>query len=415
MKERGKPFEKGNQLAKKSEKVHMFFASLPRHAIPEFREIRSQDWIKYGKDNIYPEYLLKLSMRSAKHNAILTGKQHFISGNGWIQDGDEDAGLQRFIDHPNKKETLDDILDKIAFDLEIYGGFSLEIIWNVGKTKIASISHIDFKDLRSSKDNSLFYFTKDWAKHDIDDLKPTPNPQENDDWNNKLLPFDPKNKKGKQILYFKQYRSGLDVYPIPEYIGCMPYVELDYEIANFHLNAIKNNFVGGYWINFRNGIPSLEKQREIELLLTNKFTSTGQAGTMVVNFSDFGKEPEFKPLQQNDMDKMFDILNKTVRQEIFTGHKVTSPNIFGVETEQSFGSRTEIRDKTEIFQNSYVTPKQNIIERIFNRLAEINGLPPQLKIQPIEALVEQLSERAFIEAATKEELRERLGLNPKSE
>lgn len=415
MEQRGKPFEKGNQLAKKNTgSVNMFFSGLPRHTIPEFRETRGKDWIEYGKDNIYPEYLLKLSHRSAKHNAILTGKQHFISGNGWTIDGEENAGLQAFIDRPNKKETLNDILDKVVFDLEIYGGFSLEVIWNRLKTKIASISHIDFKNLRSSKQNSIFYFTKEWAKYDLDDLRPVFYPNKNKDWK-RILPFNTSEKSGTQILYFKQYRSGLEEYPVPEYIGCIPYIETDYEISNFHLNAIKNNFVGGYWINFRNGIPSDEKMKEIEKGLKEKFTGTDRAGGWVINFSDFGKEPELKPLQGNDMDKMFDILNKTVRQEIFTGHKVTSPNIFGVETDQPFGNRTEIREKTEIFQNSYVTPKQNIIERVFNRLAGVNGLPQTLKIQPIEVLTEQLSEQTLKEISSEDELRSRIGLEPKKD
>lgn len=412
-KPRGKPFEEGNQHAKKKDIVNILFSNIQRHTIPEFSEIRGKDWMGYGKDNLYPQYLLKLSQRSAKHNAILTGKQHFISGNGWVVDGEENAELQAFIDNANKNETLDDILEKVALDLEIFGGFALEIIWNKLKTKIASISHMDFSYLRSSKKNSLFYFTRHWNDkgRDNDNLIATLNPQDNKDFE-RILAFNPRSRIGKQILYFKQYRSGLEVYPVPEYIGCVPYVEMDYEIANFHLNAIKNNFVGGYWINFRNGIPEKEKQREIERAINNKFSGTDRAGTSVINFSDPDKAPEFKPLQQNDMDKMFDILNKTVRQEIFTGHKVTSPNIFGVETEQPFGGRTEIREKTEIFQNSYVTPKQNIIERVFNRLAGINGLPMNLKIQPIETLTEQLSEQALLQILSQDELRERIGLEP---
>ena len=105
----------------------MYFGHMTKHTIPEFREINNQDWINYGKDNTYPQYLWKLSQRSAKHNAILTGKQHYIVGQGWTIDEDgltpeEVSALQGFIDSANAKESLDDILKKVVLDNEICGG-----------------------------------------------------------------------------------------------------------------------------------------------------------------------------------------------------------------------------------------------------------------------------------------------------
>jgi hypothetical protein len=47
----------------------------------------NKDWIKYGKDNDYPDYLITLAERSSTHRAIVTGKVDLILGKGMGSDG----------------------------------------------------------------------------------------------------------------------------------------------------------------------------------------------------------------------------------------------------------------------------------------------------------------------------------------
>ena len=67
---------------------------LDAHKPPQFKEVKGKDYIAYGNDkdwkNRYPDYLLHLYNRSAKHNAIVNGKADYIFGNGWAVD---DKGL----------------------------------------------------------------------------------------------------------------------------------------------------------------------------------------------------------------------------------------------------------------------------------------------------------------------------------
>jgi len=49
--------------------------------VPTFVEPKSSQrlkYVKYGENNNYPNFLLTLFNRSAKHNAILTSKQQYI-------------------------------------------------------------------------------------------------------------------------------------------------------------------------------------------------------------------------------------------------------------------------------------------------------------------------------------------------
>ncbi len=58
------------------------------------------------------------------------------------------------------------------------------------------------------------------------------------------------------------------------------------QVANFHNNNLRNNFWGGYLINFNNGIPTPEEQGDIERQIKRKFSGTDNAGRFVVTFND---------------------------------------------------------------------------------------------------------------------------------
>ena len=380
------------------------------HTVPEFIEVRGKPWIYYGENNNYPDYLINLFNRSAKHNALITGKKEYITGNGWLvnEAGLSDTQLAQvtaFTRQVNTEESLEDILEKVALDLEIFGGFALQVIYTKGTGRLAEIYHIDFSKIRASNDATFYYFSNDWSKYH----------QSLEDTGLKgFNPFNPAKPVGTQLLYFKEYRPKLEVYPIPDYIGCIPYIEMDYEIANFHLNNIKNGFWGSFMINFNNGIPTDEQQRDLERMLKNKFTGSDNAGRFILNFSDDKtRAPDMLPMQLPDIDKQFTLLNDSVQQEIFTGHKITSPMLFGIKTAGQLGGRDELREASELFQNTYINHKQQLLNRVFNSLLEANGIHTNpLKIIPSSPISWQVPDAVIATAMTKDEVRENIGLKP---
>ena len=380
------------------------------HKVPTFKEARGKDWILFGDEgeykNRYPEYLLNLYRRSAKHHAIINSKKDYVVGQGWSvnKEGLDTMGLarlQQFIQEPNQYESLNDILEKVALDYELYNGFALEIVYNQLNDKIAAIYHADFARYRSNEDGTKYYYSEDWKKHN-------PVVEEID-------AFNWKEPSGKQLLYVKGYSPDCKYYPLPTYLGSTGYIELDVEIANFHLNAVKNNFVGGTIVSFYNGEPTLEEQEEIERQIKDKFTGTDNANSIVLNFADSRERGvEIQQLNGNDFDKRFDILNKTVQREIYAGHSVTDPALFGIKEDGIFTSRNQLVDSFELFQNTYVNGRQQFIERVFNDLASIQGLSNRLFIQDTEPISIQFSENTVVSVMTQEEIREKIGL-PKLE
>jgi len=376
------------------------------HKVPTFKEARGKDWILFGDEgefkNRYPEYLLNLYRRSAKNHAIINSKKDYVVGQGWgiDKEGLDTMGLarlQQFVEEPNQYESLNDILEKVALDYELYNGFALEIVYNQLNDKIAAIYHADFARYRSNEDGSCYYYSEDWAKH---------NPVVE-----KIDAFDWKNPSGKQLLYVKGYSPDCKYYPLPTYLGSTSYIELDTEIANFHLNSCKSGFVGGTIVSFHNGEPTLEEQESIENQIVSKFSGTDNANSIVLNFADSKERGvEIQQLNGNDFDKRFDILNKTVQREIYAGHQVTDPALFGIKEDGIFTSRNQLVDSFELFQNTYVNNRQQFIERVFNELAALQGLKNCLYIQDTEPISVQFSEATVTSVMTEDEIREKVGL-----
>lgn len=375
--------------------VPMGFAN-DRHKTPQFLETNATKFVQYGTDdkyyNAYPQYLYELFNRSAKHSAIINGKCDYIYGKGF-----KDTVIR-----PNPDEDINQLMRKCVKDFEIFNGFALEVIWSKAYGKIAEIRHLPFMRVRTNATSNQFFYSKKW------DIKRRPQDSEI----TIIDEFNAKNPVGRQLLYVKGYDAANSVYSLPEYIGAVPYIETDIEIANFHLNNIRNQFWGGQMIVFYTGVPSEDEKATVERDIKKKFSGSDNAGKFVTVFADSKERGiEVIPITSNDLDKQFDILNKTVQQEIFTAHRVTSPMLFGIKTEGQLGGRSELMDADELFRNVYVNSRQQIIEETFSKLFSINT-PVELKIENTSIIKQQFTENILMQIMSKDELRKQIGLEP---
>jgi hypothetical protein len=376
--------------------------------LPVYKEVKGKDYIYYGEKNDYPNYLLRIYNNSAKNNAIITGKVDYICGNGWtVKAEDEMQKAKAFglIDRINtKQESLNELTKKLVTDLSIFGGYYLQVIWTKGTGEIAELYHVDYYKVRTNADNSEFYVSDNWIKND--NVNPRPDFET-------YPAFDPNNTTGTQILYFKEYRAGANTYSLPDYRGAISYIELDISIGEYHLNTINNGMFSSKLINLNGGKVSQEEEDRIERQFKDKFSGSKNAGKFMLAFNDSKEnEPSIIDLSGTELDKHFDLLNKTVQQEIFTGHKVTSPMLFGVKTEGQLGGRSEMREASELFQNTYVNSKQQALEEVINYLLKFNDIIAELEIKKTEPISFQFTEQIISTNMTQDEIREKLGLAP---
>jgi hypothetical protein len=376
------------------------------HKVPVMLENKAGKYITYGAFNEYPYYLLDNYRRSSKHNAIVNGKVNYIVGGGW-QPGEkmtveQQARYAKFFDGLSEHDDLNDITEKLVLDLELFNGFAVAVTWNKMGT-IAKMEHIPFEKIRVDKDERMFQVA-DWYDDAMIQLYPKIGDVE------KIPAFDADNRIGKQLFYYRVYAAGVKSYPLPEYMGGLAWIEADVQVANFHNNNLRNNFWGGYLINFNNGIPTPEEQGDIERQIKRKFSGTDNAGRFVVTFNDdVSKAPTLEPLTPSDMDKQFEILNKAIQSEIFISHRVVNPMLFGVKTEGQLGGRQELVEAYELFKATYINDRVRKVERMINYLGSFNGVEG-MELIPVEPITERLSEAALLTIMTPEELREKAGL-----
>ena len=373
--------------------------------VPMFIEQKGKEWVKYGESNNYPQYLVLLFNRSAKHNAIITSKQLYITGKGVEIDqadmqGDDIVKLQAYINAPNQYETLNDLMKKTVLDYELFGGFYLKVVGKKGKDGVAEIYHVDYCNVRSNEDNTEFYLSSEWINEQGDENS---NPKDI-----KTLPaYDINKKQAESLFYLKAYRPNLNTYTLPDYIGAVPAIITDAEIANYHRAEIQNSFKGSKFITFVNGIPSDDEMKKTERMLKAKFAPTDNAGAMVVDFADDkDRAAIIQDLSAGDFADKYNALNNTIQQEIFVGHKITSPMIFGVRVEGQLGGRAEMIDAFNLFTNTYVEPRQQVQERVYDLFAPVKG---KIKIKPIEPIMASFSEQTLMQILTKDEMREVIG------
>jgi hypothetical protein len=224
---------------------------------PEYRERKGQGYIEFGDRNDYPEYLLDLFNKSAKHNAIVKGKVNYITGNGW-KAAEGDLVADAFIRQPNPYETLAELTRKVSLDIEIFGGAYLEVIWSQAGGNLVSVSHVDYTKIRSTSDNTSFFYKKDWTDR-RGEIKPVP-------------AFNTSVRQGRQILYIKEYRPGLDAYALPGYLGSLNYIESDIEVSKHVLGNAQTGFSASKLITLPNGEPSPDEKRIIDNRFRDNFS-----------------------------------------------------------------------------------------------------------------------------------------------
>lgn len=370
---------------------------IDKYKTPDFYQEKNKKYVNFGSDNLYPLYLVDLFNRSAKHNAILTGKQTYVYGSGL-----KIEGVWDLFANANRFDSMDEIFNKCILDKLLYGGYALQIIWDRVGESIAEIYHMDFSKIRSNVDNTEFYFNNDWA-----------------DPRSKLKSykvFNPEKKQGAQIYYYRDYRPAVTTYPLPEYIGAIPYIECDVEIANYHRSNLHNEFFFGGILSFNNGEPTQEEKDDLVRRLNRRHKGTDNAGRWIINFSDrVDNAPTVIPIQPNELDKQFDLLNTQVQEEIFVAHKITSPMFFGIRVEGQLGGRSEMIDSFKLFEQNYVQPIQRHFEQLFNYLANTSGSTAVIEVKPLEMFKPTFTEQTLLQIATRPEMREMAGLSPEPE
>ena len=316
---------------------------------PIEKEIRGKDMISFGENNDYPNYLYSLFNDTATLKSVINGTVDYVCGDEIKSNvtSMSDAEMSEFI-------------RQLAFDIVVYGGAAVNVLRNrIGG--IAQAINIDYRNIRSDKENTKFYYCEDFGKKYARTDKCTVYPKFDKDATN--VP--------SSILYFKTTK--FTTYPTPLWSAATIAAEIDKKINEYHLNSIDNGFAASAIINLCNGIPDDETKKDIEEAFNEKFTGSANAGRVIINYApDKEHLATIEQFQTDDFDKKYEALSKRVKQEIFTAFRCT-PTLCGIPTENNGFSEERYDEQFKIFNRTMVKPIQlkckAIVEKIFGENA----------------------------------------------
>jgi hypothetical protein len=364
-----------------SDQVKMTSLSFKKDYIkPDEEKDKQLGFIKWGKKNNYPFFLVDLLNGSAWHAGIIKNKTYYIAGGGIeIVSGN----MQPFIDNQYSEFDMNEIAELLAYDYEIFGGFCVIGTWNRDGSRVAVWEHLDLDLVRVDASERMYYISDDW----------TAMQQSAEKTNLRSIPaLDINNKTGKFIIYYKdpvkRTKTEQGIYPKPPYYGGITAIQTDVDISRFHMHEIANSFKGGTMISFCDGYPETQEEAEnIKAQVKGRTQSVEDAGEIIITFSDNkDKAPIVQSLNGNDLDKRYETTENSVQQNILVSHSVVAPSLFGVAPEGSFNA-AETADLFEVFKRTYVDARQRRLEWMLNQMSELGGYIGQVKLKDVSPLV----------------------------
>ena len=359
-------------------KSDLSIVNLSTYTSPVVKEVRGKDFIEYGEDNNYFQYLIDRYNGSPTNNAIINGVSEMIYGKGL----DATNSNKKPNEYAQMKSLFNnDCVRKLCYDLKLMGQCAIQVIYSKDRTKIVQLEHMPIETLRAEKCNEKgeiegYYYFSDWSKYKRgNELK--------------RIPAFGTSNEGLEILYIKPYRAGFKYYSPVDYQGGTQYAELEEEISNFHLNNILNGLAPSMLINFNNGTPDPEQREMIERRIYEKFSGSSNAGKFILAFND---NPEtaasIEPVQLSDAHQQYEFLSNESSKKIMVSHRIVSPMLFGIKDDTGLGNNAdELKTASILFDNLVIKSFQGLLIDAFDKILAYNDISLHLyfkTLQPLE-------------------------------
>lgn len=335
----------------------------PREKVAQGRD----GLVEWGDGNVYPEYLTELYDNVPTLQSIIDGTVDFIAGDDAsilpLRDGMTSGAMNL------RGDTIAEQLRDIATDLNLYGGFALQVIRG-RDGRPSEVYYIDMRRIRTNKDNSVFWWCEDWTRRAAHETVRYPVYIPFLDWG--TLDEDGRNLHASSILFVKSVRR--KVYPVPKFASAVKAGEIERGIDDFHLNSLDNGFTSSQIVNFNNGDPGDQMKEQIEDEFTEKFSGHANAGRILFswnNSKDTATTIESPTVE--DFGDRYKALSERSRQQLFTAFRA-NPNLFGIPTEGNGFANEQYEESFRLYNRTAVQPMQRMICDAYDRIYGQQGV-----------------------------------------
>ena len=372
---------------------NLHIVNLSQYNKPQIKEDKRKNWVAYGDDNNYYQYLIDLYINSTTNNAVINGISNMIYGKGLdaldsSTKTDEYAALKSIIHN--------DCLKKVSLDLKLLGEASFQVLYKDGK--VIRAEHFPRQTLRAEKYNDdgdieAYYYFPDWGK-----IKPTDKPE-------RIAAFGFGNGKEPEIKIVKKYVSGYDYYCPVDYQGGLAYAELESEIADYLINDVQCGFSGTKVVNFNNGVPDREKQLQIKSDVLGKLTGSRGEKVIIAFNNNAESKTTVDDIPLTDAPAHYEYLSSECATKLMVAHRVTSPLLLGIrDGNNGLGNNAdEIRTASLLFNNITIKPYQDLIIECIEHILSVNEISLKLYFKTLQPLEFIETDNAITDEAREEE------------
>jgi hypothetical protein len=359
---------------------------LNNYVKPVLQENKSKNWVLNGVNNSFYQYIIDRFNGSVTNHSIITAYTHLIYGQGLFAKNASSKPTEwaNFKTILNSKD-----LRKIVSDFQLFGEASVQVIKSKDRKRVTGIFHLPKQYVVPSLENEEgeiehYFYNKDWGKPKLAE---------------QFSAFGTSNDES-EIYCIKPYSAGKNYFTDPDYLPALQYANIEEEISNFYNNFLLNGLSAGYLINVPDGQTlTAEEKDSFERQIKAKLTGSPNAGKFVLNFASKDSEITITAFPVNEsMHKQWEFLSNEARQQIMTGHFLTSPMLAGIKDNTGLGNNANELDEAESqLLKRVIAPKQFPIIEAIDEIISFNNMAFDFYFKPLSevqdtAMPTQLSE-----------------------
>lgn len=332
--------------------------------IPEPIEITGKnEWISWGSDNLYPQFLIGLYYNSSIHGGIINSKTKYIFSDGIDYKGTDLSKWELIKKNGNAPYSFNEIAAFCVKDFELLDTFCVLFRLNP-ISKFYDMHHVSAELVRIGEDQEYFFYSENWKDRtqtfEKTGFKKIKNINDFQRGDKEVMLYVSSKAKQFQMASGKLTKN---TYPIVSYSGAISSIMASIEMNQFSYFEAVNSFKSGTLISVNNGVPNSEDERKHILKeLKEGATAKNNQGGITVMFSD-GKErePTISQINSNDMPQRYLLAKESIVDDIMVGHSVISPSLFGIKTPGQLGGGAELETAYSLFITNYAGERQKTI------------------------------------------------------
>jgi len=354
---------------------NLHILNLAKYEAPVIEESKKNEWVTYGENNSYYQFLIDRYKNSTTNNAIINNISRLVYGKGLSA---VDASRK-----PNEYAQMMSMINaddmrKVVLDFEMLGQAAFQVHYSKDRSKVLKAYHIPVHLLAPEKCNKdgqieAYYYSDNWE--DLRNYAP------------KRIPAFGFGNEQVEIMFIQPYSVGMKYFSYVDYQGGIPYAVLEEEISSYLISEVQSSFSSRTVVNFNNGQPTPEEQDIISSKVMSKLTGANGQRVIVAFNNNAESKTTIDSIPVDNAPDLYNQLSEECMRKIMLSHNVTSPLLFGIASSNGFSSNAdELQNSFVLFDNLVVRPKQEVLLSAIDRILAVNGISLNLFFRTLKPL-----------------------------